>query len=87
MLDVSERYRAKQYTRPAPPRGAVFAQFWFACAAFHEANDPAIALYRKARDGLISHFTGIDSDYEVPERPELSLKTSDTGAEALTPAA
>jgi bifunctional enzyme CysN/CysC len=48
-----------------------------------EARDPK-GLYRKARAGLISHFTGIDSNYEVPERPELSLKTSDTGAEALT---
>jgi bifunctional enzyme CysN/CysC len=48
-----------------------------------EARDPK-GLYRKARAGLISHFTGIDSDYEVPERPELSLKTSKASAEALT---
>jgi bifunctional enzyme CysN/CysC len=48
-----------------------------------EARDPK-GLYRKARAGLISHFTGIDSDYEVPERPELSLKTSDISADALT---
>jgi len=47
-----------------------------------EARDPK-GLYRKARAGLISHFTGIDSDYEVPERPELSLKTSDISADAL----
>ena len=26
--------------RPAPPRGAVFAQFRFACAEFHEDNVP-----------------------------------------------
>ena len=48
-----------------------------------EARDPK-GLYRKARAGLISHFTGIDSDYEVPEQPELSLKTSDISADALT---
>jgi len=47
-----------------------------------EERDPK-GLYRKARAGLISHFTGIDSDYEVPERPELSLKTSDISADAL----
>jgi adenylylsulfate kinase-like enzyme len=47
-----------------------------------EARDPK-GLYRKARAGLISHFTGIDSDYEVPEQPELSLKTSDISADAL----
>jgi bifunctional enzyme CysN/CysC len=48
-----------------------------------EARDPK-GLYRKARAGLISHFTGIDSDYEVPEQPEISLKTSDISADALT---
>ena len=32
-----------------------------------EARDPK-GLYRKARAGLITHFTGINSDYEVPER-------------------
>ena len=42
-----------------------------------EARDPK-GLYRKARAGLISNFTGIDSDYEVPEQAELSLKTSET---------
>jgi bifunctional enzyme CysN/CysC len=47
-----------------------------------EARDPK-GLYRKARAGLISHFTGIDSDYEVPERPELTVNTSDKTAEAL----
>ena len=32
---------------------------------------------------MISHFTGIDSDYEVPERPELTLNTSKTAVDAL----
>jgi len=50
-----------------------------------EARDPK-GLYRKARAGLISHFTGIDSDYEVPEQPELALQTKDTNAELLTEA-
>src|SRR5262249_57693368 len=47
-----------------------------------ESRDPK-GLYRKARAGLISHFTGIDSDYEVPERAELTLNTSKTAPEAL----
>ena len=50
-----------------------------------EARDPK-GLYRKARAGLITHFTGIDSDYEVPDDPELALKTKDTNAERLTEA-
>ncbi|XP_027983408.2 LOW QUALITY PROTEIN: bifunctional 3'-phosphoadenosine 5'-phosphosulfate synthase 2 [Eptesicus fuscus] len=32
-------------------------------------------LYKKARAGEIKGFTGIDSDYEKPETPELVLKT------------
>jgi len=47
-----------------------------------EARDPK-GLYRKARAGLISNFTGIDSSYEPPEQPELDLRTSETTPEAL----
>ncbi len=42
-------------------------------------------LYAKARRGEIRNFTGIDSDYEAPENPELTLDTSKvTAAEAAT---
>jgi bifunctional enzyme CysN/CysC len=37
-----------------------------------ERRDPK-GLYRKARAGEISNFTGIDSPYEAPETPELRL--------------
>ena len=33
-------------------------------------------LYAKARRGEIKNFTGIDSDYEAPEKPELRLDTT-----------
>jgi bifunctional enzyme CysN/CysC len=32
-------------------------------------------LYAKARRGELKNFTGIDSDYEPPEAPEIHLKT------------
>lgn len=32
-------------------------------------------LYKKARAGQISHFTGIDSPYEAPDNPELAVNT------------
>jgi adenylyl-sulfate kinase len=32
-------------------------------------------LYQKARKGIISQFTGIDSPYEVPSCPDLTLNT------------
>ena len=47
-----------------------------------ERRDPK-GLYRKARAGEISNFTGIDSPYEVPSRPELHLHTSNLRAEQL----
>ena len=40
-----------------------------------EARDVK-GLYAKARRGEIKNFTGIDSDYEMPEKPELSLDTT-----------
>ena len=40
-----------------------------------EERDPK-GLYRKARRGEIKHFTGIDSDYEPPENPEIHLDTT-----------
>ncbi len=47
-----------------------------------ERRDPK-GLYRKARAGEISNFTGIDSPYEVPETPEVHLRTSGTELEAM----
>ena len=41
-----------------------------------ETRDPK-GLYKKARSGELPNFTGIDSDYEVPENPELILKTDE----------
>ena len=40
-----------------------------------EARDPK-GLYAKARRGEILNFTGVDSPYEPPERPEIHLRTS-----------
>ncbi len=39
-----------------------------------ESRDPK-GLYKKARVGKISDFTGIASAYEAPENPELELKS------------
>lgn len=47
-----------------------------------ESRDPK-GLYRRARSGEIRNFTGIDSPYEAPEKPELRLDTSAHNAEAL----
>ena len=39
-------------------------------------------LYRKAREGKLPHFTGIDSPYEPPEQPEIHLETASSGVAA-----
>ncbi len=43
--------------------------------AVAEERDPK-GLYKKARRGELRHFTGIDSPYEPPERPEIRLDTT-----------
>jgi bifunctional enzyme CysN/CysC len=45
-----------------------------------EKRDPK-GLYRKAREGQIKNFTGIDSPYEPPEHPELTIDTTATTPE------
>jgi bifunctional enzyme CysN/CysC len=45
-----------------------------------EQRDPK-GLYKKARRGDLKNFTGIDSPYEAPENPELTIDTTTTSAE------
>jgi adenylylsulfate kinase len=41
-------------------------------------------LYKKARAGEVRNFTGIDSPYEAPERPDLHIQTHLSTVEAST---
>lgn len=45
-----------------------------------ESRD-AKGLYKKARAGEIKNFTGIDSPYEAPDKPEIHLHMDDLSAE------
>jgi len=47
-----------------------------------ERRDPK-GLYRKARAGEIRNFTGIDSSYEVPTKPELHLQAGGSSLEDM----
>jgi len=38
-------------------------------------NRDTKGLYKKAREGKIKYFTGIDSTFEAPEHPDIELKT------------
>jgi bifunctional enzyme CysN/CysC len=48
--------------------------------AVAEKRDPK-GLYRKARRGELSNFTGIDSPYEPPDDPEIKLDTTELSAQ------
>jgi bifunctional enzyme CysN/CysC len=49
--------------------------------AVAEERDPK-GLYRKARRGELMNFTGVDSPYEPPERPEIRIDTTATTPES-----
>jgi bifunctional enzyme CysN/CysC len=40
-----------------------------------EERDPK-GLYKKARQGLLKNFTGVDSPYEAPEQAEVRIETA-----------
>lgn len=48
--------------------------------AVAEERDPK-GLYKKAREGLIKNFTGIDDPYEAPENPEIHINTHEQSLE------
>ena len=48
-----------------------------------EARDPK-GLYKKARAGEITQFTGIDSTYEPPEHPAVRIDTGTTAPDQAT---
>lgn len=47
-----------------------------------EKRDPK-GLYKKAREGKIKNFTGIDSPYEPPENPEIIVDTENLEVEEV----
>ena len=59
--------------------GCVFIEVFIdAPIAVCEARDPK-GLYRRARAGEIQQFTGVDAPYEVPEAPEIHVRTAEVG--------
>lgn len=68
-------YRSdRALARSILPPGKFFEVFVNAPLAVCEQRDPK-GLYARAREGKLREFTGISAPYEVPERPELELRT------------
>ena len=73
-------FRAERRTaRALVAEGEFIEVFIDTPLAVAEQRDPK-GLYKKARRGDLKNFTGIDSPYETPENPEITIDTT-----ALTP--
>ena len=75
----SERDMARDSVDP----GEFLEVFVDAPITVAEARDPK-GLYKKARAGEIRNFTGIDSPYEPPLKPDIRLDTTAASADALS---
>lgn len=70
---IKDRARARELI----PKGQFFEIFCDCPISECERRDTK-GLYAKARAGLLPDFTGIDSPFEPPIAPELTLKTGTT---------
>jgi adenylylsulfate kinase len=64
----------REAVRQLMPNGDFFEIYCKASLEICEARDVK-GLYKKARAGEIKNYTGLDSPYEKPEKPELVVKT------------
>ena len=65
----------REMVRAMVPEGEFIEIFIDTPLTVAEARD-AKGLYKKARSGALKNFTGIDSPYEPPERPDIHIDTS-----------
>jgi len=72
----SERRMAREMVGP----GEFIEVYVDTSLALAESRDPK-GLYKRARRGEIKNFTGIDSPYEPPENPEITIDTKGLSAE------
>ncbi|MEX0614826.1 MAG: adenylyl-sulfate kinase [Methylophaga sp.] len=70
----------RQMVRDLMPEGEFVEIFMNTPMVVCEQRDPK-GLYQKARRGEIKNFTGIDSAYEPPEQPEITLNTAECSVE------
>lgn len=71
----------RKMVRELLPEGKFVEVFIDTPVGICEQRDPK-GLYKKARAGEIKNFTGIDSVYDTPKKPEVHLKTAEQSIEA-----
>ncbi|MGY3568594.1 adenylyl-sulfate kinase [Vibrio paucivorans] len=79
---ISPHRTERQLVRDMLPEGEFIEVFVNTALDVCEQRDPK-GLYQKARAGEISNFTGIDSEYQVPENPEIDLPAGEKSIEEL----
>lgn len=79
---ISPHRAERQLVRDLFPDGEFLEVFVNASLDVCEQRDPK-GLYKKARAGEITNFTGIDSDYEAPLNAEIDLPAGELPIEAL----
>ncbi|MGR5236800.1 adenylyl-sulfate kinase [Vibrio alfacsensis] len=79
---ISPHRAERQLVRDLLPEGEFIEVFVNASLEVCEGRDPK-GLYRKARAGEIPNFTGIDSEYQAPDRPEIDLPAGEKSVDEL----
>ncbi len=77
-----DRNRVRQWVESQGKVGDFVEVFVDAPLEVCEGRDPK-GLYKQARAGKISNFTGISDPYEAPEKPEIHLQSHDRSPREL----
>ena len=77
---ISPYRKVRNFCRELVGEGRFMEIFARAPLATCEVRDPK-GMYKKAREGIIKDFTGIDAPYEEPENPELIVETDKESVE------
>ena len=75
---ISDRERIRKSCKDGE-----FIEVYIKCSLEECEKRDVKGLYKKARNGEIKNFTGIDSEYEPPVNPELTLDTEIYDVEEL----
>ena len=76
---ISPFYTDRRMARSLMEEGEFIEIYINASIELCASRDPK-GLYKKAQNGEIKNFTGIDSGYDIPKRPEIIIDSSNTEA-------
>ena len=79
---ISPFKNERRMAREMMEEGEFFEIFVDCSLKICEQRDPK-GLYKKAREGKIKNFTGIDSAYQPPSKPEITVKTDKTSVNKI----